>query len=130
MHNTHCFRKKVVPFYRWQPEHYEKQRNEDDGENIAMAEKVDYLKHASLVYPLNELAMSVFRVDDVGSLHSLWMKENIKMKFHEKLEDSRESRHEQKIDNFFKPKKAQAYGIIVFISEEIFPLNPTMVRLL
>lgn len=34
-----------------------------------MAEKVDYLKHASLVYPLNELGMSVFRVYDAGSLH-------------------------------------------------------------
>lgn len=44
-------------------------RNEDDGGSIAMAEKVDYLKHASLGYPLNELGMSVFRVDDAGSLH-------------------------------------------------------------
>jgi hypothetical protein len=33
-----------------------------------MVEKVDYLKHASLVYPLSELGMSVFRVGDVGSL--------------------------------------------------------------
>lgn len=44
-------------------------RNEDDGGSTAMAEKVDYLKHASLVYPLNELGMSVFRVYDAGSLH-------------------------------------------------------------
>lgn len=32
-----------------------------------MVEKVDYSKHANLVYPLSELGMSVCRVD-VGSL--------------------------------------------------------------
>lgn len=43
-------------------------QSEDDDGNTATAEKVGYLEHASLVYPLSELGMLAFRVDDVGSL--------------------------------------------------------------
>jgi hypothetical protein len=43
-------------------------QSEDDDESTETAEKVDYLKHASLVHPLNGLGMSVYRADDAGSL--------------------------------------------------------------
>jgi hypothetical protein len=52
-------------------------RSADDDENTAMVEKVDYLKHASLVNPLSELGMSVFRVDDAGSLCGRWRKHKV-----------------------------------------------------
>lgn len=68
--DTYFHLKRVAPSDRWQPGRCALRSADDDG-NTATVEKVDYLKHASLVYPLSELGMSVFRVDDVGSLCGL-----------------------------------------------------------
>lgn len=65
--DTYFHRERVAPSDRWRPKHCVLRSVDDDG-NTVMAEKVDYLKHASLVHPLSGLVMLEVQADDVGSL--------------------------------------------------------------
>lgn len=65
--DTYSRPEKVVPYDRWRPKRCAL-RSADGDENTAMAEKVDYLEHASLVHPSSGLVKMVGRADDVGSL--------------------------------------------------------------
>lgn len=70
INTTYFHPKKVAPFDQWRPGRCELQ-SAGDGGNTEKVEKVDYLKHASLVCQADELAMSVFLLNDVGNLRVL-----------------------------------------------------------
>lgn len=79
--DTYFHPEKVAPFDRWLPKRCVWQNADDDG-NTEMAEKVDYLKHASLVHPLSVLGMLVGQEYDVGSLNKSKNSINIRKRLH------------------------------------------------